>query len=238
MTRHLQTCAEKRRNDQELVGRKKRLQRIFHLKITATHGPAFWLHLEMDAEATFGELDAFLRRIWLECCGHLSEFTIAGRSNTAPPPMDFMNSPPPMNFLDWGVDDADSLMEESIGAVLAPKARFDYTYDFGSITYLSGQVMGEREGVLRTPIAILSRNDPIELTCEECERRPAAYIDTENYLALCDKCACDEDGEPGEMCLPLVNSPRTGVCAYSGELDTDRFAVPESPDADGKGRPS
>jgi len=229
MTRHLQTCAEKRRSDQEPVGQKKKLQRILHLKIAGTYAPAYWLHLEIDAEATFGELDAFLRSIWLECCGHLSEFTIASRRNTVPSPM---------SFLAWDMPDADSLMDEGIGLVLAPKARFDYTYDFGSSTYLAGQVMGEREGILRTPIAVLARNTPIEATCEECRRRPATLIDTENELVLCGKCGCDKDGEPDEMCLPLVNSPRTGVCGYSGEFDTDHFAVPKSPDAGRKAPPS
>lgn len=50
------------------MGRKRRLQRIYHLKITGTYQPQYWLHLEMNAAAPLLALDAFLRRIWLECC--------------------------------------------------------------------------------------------------------------------------------------------------------------------------
>lgn len=219
MTRHLQACAKKREYDQELVGRKRRLQRIFHMKITATYGPAYWLHLEVDAEATFAELDGFLRRIWLECCGHMSEFTVSGLHGA---------SEMPLGGLFWDEDDADSLMVEELGDMLAPKEGFEYVYDFGSSTHLSGKVMGERTGLLRSPITILARNDPLVSTCDECGQRPAAHVDVEVDAVLCDECACDDDGEPDEMCLPLVNSPRTGVCGYCGELDSDDFAVPGS----------
>lgn len=34
------------------------------------------MHLEADAYATLEDLDAFLRSTWLECCGHMSAFTI------------------------------------------------------------------------------------------------------------------------------------------------------------------
>ena len=30
----------------------------------------------MPADATLADLDRFLRDIWLECCGHMSQFTI------------------------------------------------------------------------------------------------------------------------------------------------------------------
>lgn len=39
--------------------------------------PAYWLDLELKADAKLKRLDDFLRRIWLECCGYLSEFSIA-----------------------------------------------------------------------------------------------------------------------------------------------------------------
>ena len=32
----------------------------------------------MCGSATLEELDHYLRTIWLECCGHLSQFTIGG----------------------------------------------------------------------------------------------------------------------------------------------------------------
>ena len=32
----------------------------------------------MKGSATLGDLDDYLRAIWLECCGHLSQFSIGG----------------------------------------------------------------------------------------------------------------------------------------------------------------
>ena len=37
-----------------------------------------WLHLEAPASVQLQLLDDFLRDLWLECCGHLSCFTIDG----------------------------------------------------------------------------------------------------------------------------------------------------------------
>ncbi len=45
----------------------------YHLRVEA--GPYF-LQLLMDGDATLKKLDAFLRKIWLECCGHLSRFSV------------------------------------------------------------------------------------------------------------------------------------------------------------------
>jgi hypothetical protein len=36
------------------------------------------LDLEIKADAKLRRLDDFLRRTWVECCGHLSEFSVAG----------------------------------------------------------------------------------------------------------------------------------------------------------------
>ena len=36
----------------------------------------FWLDLVATREATLRDIDRLLRRIWLECCGHLSQFYV------------------------------------------------------------------------------------------------------------------------------------------------------------------
>ena len=50
--------------------------KIYGLKVWAAYNPAYWLFLEMDHSAKLEDLDHFLRETWLECCGHLSTFTI------------------------------------------------------------------------------------------------------------------------------------------------------------------
>jgi hypothetical protein len=43
----------------------------------------------------------------------------------------------------------------------------------------------------------------------------------------CEKCLAENECEE-EMALPVVNSPRMGVCGYAGTDDFDRF-VPSRP---------
>ncbi|MCZ7670413.1 MAG: hypothetical protein M5U34_26255 [Chloroflexi bacterium] len=51
---------------------------IYHLQVEDAWNRDFWLHLEMRGSARLQELDNYLRAIWLECCGHMSEFFIGG----------------------------------------------------------------------------------------------------------------------------------------------------------------
>ncbi len=66
----------------------------------------------------------------------------------------------------------------------------------------------------RKPIQILARNTPPIIPCEVCGE-PATSLSTqciyEDKGCLCDACAKNHTcGE--EMLLPVVNSPRVGVC--------------------------
>ncbi|MCX8037978.1 MAG: plasmid pRiA4b ORF-3 family protein [Candidatus Sumerlaeia bacterium] len=57
----------------------------FLLLIEGLYQPKYWLYLNAPAEATLVDLDVFLRKIWVECCGHLSKFTIGGTSYVLEP---------------------------------------------------------------------------------------------------------------------------------------------------------
>ena len=76
MTRHLSACKQR----QAALGRPRhgtgRPTKILHLLVDG-YGP-YWLHLEVRADARLDTLDTFLRNIWLECCGHMSQFCING----------------------------------------------------------------------------------------------------------------------------------------------------------------
>lgn len=75
MTQHLKNCKAR----QAQVGTSEQpSQRLFHLVVEGKHRPAYWMHLEVPARATLTNLDSFLRAIWVECCDHLSEFTMDG----------------------------------------------------------------------------------------------------------------------------------------------------------------
>lgn len=75
MTKHLKNCQARR-----TASEKGQPQRLLHISVEGAYRPSYWMHLEIPAAVTLADLDNFLRAIWLECCGHLSEFTIKDTS--------------------------------------------------------------------------------------------------------------------------------------------------------------
>src|SRR6266542_1177987 len=61
-------------------GRRRRPAQLYHLVVSGRYAPMYWLHLEAPSNASLEDLDFFLRRTWLECCGHLSAFRLGDRS--------------------------------------------------------------------------------------------------------------------------------------------------------------
>ena len=41
------------------------------LKIESCFDKNYWLYIDVPLEKTLSPIDSFLRKIWLECCGHL-----------------------------------------------------------------------------------------------------------------------------------------------------------------------
>ena len=74
MLRHLQTC--KKRSAKLAEEKGKRRCRYFQVVITGKYQKDYWLIVEASENTTLKELDVFIRDIWVECCGHLSAFTI------------------------------------------------------------------------------------------------------------------------------------------------------------------
>jgi hypothetical protein len=205
MSRHLTACKARKAviatEDTEHAPQAK----LYHLAIKGTHNPIFWLDIEVPAGATLYALDQFLRDIWLECCEHLSLFKIEGRSYQS------------TLFDDWWGSD-DQAMDVQLGDVLRPGLEFSHKYDFGSTTHLTLRVVAERKGTgaERDGIAILARNDPLDFRCEECADPATVICVFCDYPLLCEKCAETHDcGDEGF--LPVVNSPRLGVCGYTGD---------------------
>ncbi|MBN1202888.1 MAG: hypothetical protein JXJ20_13650, partial [Anaerolineae bacterium] len=171
----------------------------------------YWMHIEIPAAATLQDLDRFLRKIWLECCGHLSMFRI-GEYNYVSYVEDVYDYP----------EDRD--MRVPLGDVLEPGAAFTHEYDFGTTTYLTLKVIEDRTGVPSGDdlVYIMARNEQPEILCSACGNSPATEVcaaciwDGSGWL--CDDCAPDHEcGE--DMLLPVVNSPRVGMCAYMGEIE-------------------
>ncbi len=98
--------------------------------------------------------------------------------------------------------------------------KFFYEYDFGSTTHLALRVVSEREGIEEEDnIEILARNIPPTILCKVCgkpaKRVASGYYNVEEYAYCSSKCA-RKDHQYYEEMLPVVNSPRVGVCGYTG----------------------
>ena len=212
LSRHLRACAERRAAGERAEGGGGTPQRLLHLLVRDAHGCGCWLHLEMNGQATLWDLDWYLRRIWLDCCGHMSGFRIGDR--------EFLES----------LDDFDDGLVEDINvqadAVLSRGLAFTHQYDFGTTTETRLRVVDERTGKPTTegPIALMARNEPVPIPCSACGR-PASVICLDcHYRDFPSGYACDEHvalhvGHDDYGELRVFNSPRTGVCAYSGPAE-------------------
>ncbi len=211
MTRHLESC-EQRAALHADAGSHQKVQktRAFHLVVEGYRLPMYWMHLEVPAGTTLATLDRFLRDIWLECCGHLSAFEIGGVRYYVDAGID--------TYWDWDRDRKS--MQVRLDEVLRPGQTCSYEYDFGSTTELTVKVISEQEVARKgSAIQILARNTLPIVPCDVCGE-PASSICMqciyEDEGCLCDTCAKDHKcGE--EMLLPMVNSPRAGVCGYTGQ---------------------
>lgn len=218
MKRHLAACKGRQKAFETETGGKK--YGYFLLEVCAKYNKNYWLLLEIREDSKLSDVDSFLRDIWLECCGHLSAFYINGVSYEVASDEDFFWGKPPKS------------MNYALKTVLRKDMKIGYEYDFGSTTELEITVVDYRIGYRSAEkITILSRNNPPQLVCSECGKKPAAYI--------CPQCAWDGNGllcgecakthECGEqMLLAVCNSPRMGVCGYEGSnLYPDQF-VPDT----------
>lgn len=199
VSKHLEKCSKRQETLFAAEASSRPVETLWHLRVQDADDKDFWLDMEMVGSASLDKLDKYLRAIWLECCGHLSMFTIGG----------------------WQGDEigksrkANSIFET--GLVLR------HLYDFGTTSETDIKVMGFREGKATTknPIALLARNRMPEAICQECGQ-PARWMCIECLYGeektghLCDEHVeghpHDNYGEP----MPLFNSPRTGMCGYEG----------------------
>ena len=195
-------------------------QQFVHVRATSPGLPAYWLDVEVKADAKLEALDSFLRRIWLECCGHLSMFRV-GSANYFSRGYEFGFTRA------FGSLGRQSPVERSMSvrvrdALPSDGRRFGYECDFGSTTSLELRAIGERTGRPgRSSVRLLARNTAPLWPCAICGQ-PATMVCTyclqeEGNAFVCPKHrrkhACGED----EGFLPVVNSPRMGVCGYAGE---------------------
>lgn len=171
------------------------LSNLLLLRAQARGTSIYWVDVAMKREAMLSDLDRLLRHIWLECCGHLSEFYGDGRRKVS--------------------------KRTRVGeAFFAVGDRLGYEYDFGSSTELVVGLSGGAEGRFRSSAHLVARNEAPTWPCEECGQPATAVCTQCAYEGKGFRCAEHAVGHDcgEEMMLPVVNSPRMGVCGYTGEV--------------------
>ena len=210
MTRHLEMCAQRASaNEFDAKGSGKR-QKIFHLLIKDVWTSDYWLHLEIAGQATLDQLDLYLRAIWLECCGHLSHFLINEIYYDR------------HTEIDWAIAET-RRMSTRIADAFELKTEAEYKYDFGTPSKLLISALTVRSGNWSgKPIRMLARNNPPTMKCTACHKQAdwvciECLYDDRPYF-FCERHSKLHSHED-EMYLPVVNSPRIGMCGYEGPAE-------------------
>ena len=202
LTKHFSACPEYKKLIENASNNSGKEQVIHHLQIQDAWQKDFWLHLEMNDSTKLKNLDYYLRSIWLECCGHLSQFSVGG----------------------WRGEEIP--MGIPVSRVFQKGVELTHIYDFGTSSETLVKAVGQREGkaLTKNPIFLMARNELPKAGCIECDQ-PASWLcmeciyeyDKSGYLCEnhADKHPHEDYGEP----LPLVNSPRLGMCGYIGPAE-------------------
>lgn len=173
----------------------------FHIEVEAAE---MFLHLLVKGNLTMKSIDLYLRKIWLECCGHMSGFVY--KNNEVG-------------------------MDERVEDVFQSRIKLFHDYDYGTTTRVFLNAHKHYHLKLSEKIILLSRNEPLKIMCTICNKKPAVNIcsvcwwDEEAFY--CENCSekhaeiCDDFVD--YAALPIVNSPRMGECGYSGGvIDVER----------------
>lgn len=166
-------------------------------RIEGAYDKNYWLYVDIPVDKTLNALDKFLRKIWLECCGHLSEFRGAGKSTKVGR---LSEGDQFLHLYDFG-----STTETLITVM--------------GTTWRPPQKEAVRLLARNEPpqFSCGKCGAPAEYVDTESLWGEADPL----YCAKCAGKYTDED-----MLLPVTNSPRMGVCGYAGELDTFAFVQP------------
>lgn len=202
LSKHLSSC--ERRTEAVAAADKGSgsKETLIHLQVQDRYGGDFWLHVEVKGSAVLEDLDHYLKYIWLECCGHLSMFTIGG----------------------WGGEELS--MQRRMLRVLKPGVEVEHIYDFGTSSHTLVKAVGVRKGwpLTKKPIYLMARNQMPEAECMKCEKQAAWFCvecvyEYEESGLLCDVHAENHPHDDYGSPMPFVNSPRSGMCGYDGPAE-------------------
>jgi hypothetical protein len=203
LSKHLQSCSQRQAavaaaENSAAAAR----QPLYHLLVRDAYDGNYWLHLEVNGRATLKDLDQYLRAIWLECCGHLSRFSVGG----------------------WRSKEI--AKSRKIEMALEPDTELTHIYDFGTSSETTIKAVSVRQGrpLSGKPIYLMARNKPPQAVCVECGGTAGYYcadclVERGEWLSLCQEHCADHDHDEYGGPSPLVNSPRLGLCGYAGPAE-------------------
>lgn len=217
MGQHLQTCVPQYFTAHPSS---KKKHPFYLIRVVGRDAPEYWLYLLVPTRQKLNALDRFLRRVWLECCGHLSAFVIDNREFTSHPLDDFWGPPPP------------TMGRYEISKAIPLGKKFLHRYDFGDTTELELEALAEMElPAAADRIHLLARNAPPVFNCRFCDA-PAKWVCSRciyqglNKALMCENCierhgqvCVEKEYFDDSLLLPVVNSPRMGVCGYEGGFE-------------------
>ena len=188
INRHLKThLTQKAKED---VG--KKTKNYCHITIG---DEIMFLHLLVAGESAMRVIDNFLRRIWLDCCGHMSKFDNVNKEDLV---QDVMTPRAQVPYIyDFG--SSTSLLLEGCG-------HYKLSID-EEIVLLS------RNEPLKLLCTTCGKTPAVSI-CSVCMWEQEAFF--------CEKCGkahaktCEDFDDYANM--PAVNSPRMGTCGYEGGL--------------------
>ena len=124
VSKHLQSCSIRT----EALPFPGKRQNTFLLEVRGKRFPEYWMFLEVNRDTCMlKDIDTCLRGLWLECCGHLSSFTINNQRYESHPHEEY--------------DFKDKSMQVRVNRIFEEGMIFEYIYDFGSSTELSIRVV-------------------------------------------------------------------------------------------------
>jgi hypothetical protein len=202
MARHLAACPRRQERIAGATAPKRVSEPLYHLRMQDAYDPSFWLDVEVRGSASLKDIDSYLRAIWLECCGHLSRFSLG----------------------DWG--SREIAKSRRVDASFGQGAELTHVYDFGTSSVTKIRLIAQRTGVPLTnrPIVLMARNVMPQAACSMCGE-PATHFCTECQIeqrapgTLCTAHAKTHPHEDYGPPIELVNSPRVGMCGYTGPAD-------------------
>ena len=168
-------------------------QECYLLKIEGAYAKEYWLFVDIAKDKSLSSLDTFLRHIWLECCGHMSRFSLGKARKIG----SLTIGDQIKHEYDMGTT------TECIITVVANSVR--------PIQKPAVRVLARNEPIEANCVICGS---PAELLCHEC-------VWSSENACYCPKCAISHEHD--DMMMPLTNSPRNGECGYGGELDVFIF---------------